>query len=142
MQFTKTILIHAPPERVWEFITRPALIRQWLADFEVEVSCEQKEGGIISFTGCLHDLPFTDRGVILDFVPFRLFRHTFYSSVSNRPDVPANHSLVEFRLVPCAPGTALTYTHSRIQTEVDLNHVALYWNTTLHVLKSLAETAL
>lgn len=134
------IAIAASPGRVWEALTTPAQMTEWMGEPEmkVEVLTDWVVGGPLRIRG-FHLVQFEDTGTVLAFEPRRLLRYSHLSSVSRLKDVPENHAILEFRLAPVDGGTSLTVEVSRCPTESILKHLDFYWRGTLGVLKRWLE---
>ncbi|MFT3839046.1 MAG: SRPBCC domain-containing protein [Myxococcaceae bacterium] len=139
--FSRTVVIDAPPERVWRALTDPAELKQWMADPKVgvEVSTTWEVGSPIRVTG-FHVTRFVNSGVVEHFEPPRRLRYTHLSSISKLADKPENHAVFEFRLEAAGPQTTLTVTVSTCATPSIFKHLEFYWNGTTGVLKRFIET--
>jgi len=135
----KTIDIHAPATRVWSILTEPAWIQQWMTDDEMNISSDWKPGSPIIIRGNLHGIPYENKGIILQWEPGRLFRHTHWSSLSQQPDLPENYATTTFILTPAAGSTTLSFTQVNVQPEVAWRHVNYYWGVALALIKKLSE---
>lgn len=138
---TTTQRIHAPPATVWQALTQPALIQQWLAQPEVGVSIhtDWTVGSPILITG-FHHLPFQNRGLVLQVEPVKRLRYSQLSSLSELPDIPENYTIFDFQLSKIPEETLLTLTISQFATESIYKHVEFYWRITLVVLGRFIES--
>ena len=134
-----TITIHALPAKVWEAITQPALIRQWMSETPIEIITNWKVGEPITIQGDWYHSRFENKGVVLQFEPERILEYSHLSSLSRLPDQVENYSVIRFALTPLEDGTELTITLSNFPTEVIYKHLAFYWNVTLVLLKKFIE---
>lgn len=135
----KTITIHAPASRVWDSLTNPELIPVWMSDAPVKVISDWKVGSAIVFNGDLHGLAYETRGTILQFEPNVVYEYSFWTSLSQVPDVQENYALITFRLIPEEDNTVLTLTQSNFVTEVIYQHFNFYWQVALALIKKLNE---
>jgi len=135
----KSIDIDAPTLKVWEVLTTPDLIRQWLSESAIDTISDWKAGSSIIQRGNLHGIKFQNKGTILQFEPEKVLKYTQWSNISRLPDSPENYSLLEFQLTWDGKCASLMLTHSNLVTEVMYKHVNFYWNTTLNKLKKLIE---
>lgn len=135
----KTVFINAPARKVWESITTPALIREWLSDTPIEVESKWEEGGEMIFRGKWHSRSYEDKGTILSYLPGQTLKYTFWSHLSQLPDVPENYSVIEFSLKPLENGTELTLTQSNFILDTIYRHSNYYWTLTLDRLKKSIE---
>lgn len=138
--FEQSIVINAPPAVVWETLTQPKLMKQWMAEPEmaVVVATDWAVGSPITVSG-VHHARFENKGIVLGFEPPRVFRYSHLSSLSRLPDKPENYSVFEFRLVAVDAGTSLTVTLSGFPTESIFKHLDFYWRGTIRVLKKFVE---
>ena len=136
---TKTITINAPPATVWAALTEPAIMQQWMAEGEIEISTDWQIGQPMIIWGHLHRVKFENKGQVLQFQPQQLLQYTHLSSISRLPDEPASYTVIAFRLLPVAAQTALTLTAWNFPTETIYKHWAFYWPVALSVLKRLVE---
>lgn len=136
---TKTVHIAAPAAVVWDTLTRPELMKQWLADTEINILTDWQVGGPIRLWGNWHGVDFETWGTVLQFDREKMLQYTHLSSLSRLPNVSANHTVIEFRLVPTEAQTALTLTLRNFPTASIYKHLALYWNVTLEIIKKRVE---
>jgi uncharacterized protein YndB with AHSA1/START domain len=136
----QSIVIDAPLAALWEALTRPALMKQWMGEPEmaIEVSTDWTVGSPIVIRG-FHHASFENRGTVLRFEPMEVVRYSFLSSLSRLPDTPESYSVLEFRLQPLEDGTSLTVSVTGFPTESIFKHLDFYWRGTTHVLKRFLE---
>lgn len=134
------IKINAPASRVWDTLTVPELIQQWMLDTPLRFLTEWRQGGTVLVRGDLHGLPFENRGEVLRFEPCRFLEYSHWSTLSLIPDTPENYSVLRFELCPQHSQTLLTLTIHDFLTFEIFKHLQFYWNTALHVLKEVAES--
>jgi uncharacterized protein YndB with AHSA1/START domain len=135
----KTITIDAPASRVWDALTNPERMKQWMAETEIDIFTDWKVGSPLVIRGNLHGIKFENTGTVLQFEPEKVLQYSHLSSLSRLPDRPESYSVVEFRLAPVEHRTTLTMTVSNFPTETIYKHLAFYWNVTPEVLKRLIE---
>lgn len=138
---SKTIEINAPSFKVWEALTDPELMKQWMADSETEINIrtDWTVRSPILMYGKLHRIKFENTGRVLQFDPGKVLEYNHLSSLSRLPDEVKNYSIIEFRLEPIENQTSLTLTLSNFPTEAILKHLVFYWNVTLEILKKMIE---
>jgi len=138
---SKTIVIDAPPFKVWDAVTNPELMKKWMADSETElnISTDWIVGRPIIMYGKLHRMKFENKGRVLQFEPGKILQYSHLSSLSRLPDQVKNYSIIEFRLAPIENRTSFTLTLSNFPTEAILKHLVFYWNVTLEILKKMIE---
>ena len=139
-QFEKTLIINASPNTVWNALTDPHLLRQWMGDpeMEIEVITDWRTGGPIVIKG-FHHMAFENKGTVLQFMPNYLLKYDYLSSLSGLPDTPENRTTLEFMLTPVGEQTSLSLIISNFPTDSIFKHVNLYWRSTIEILKKFVE---
>jgi uncharacterized protein YndB with AHSA1/START domain len=107
------IRIDAPPERVWEFFTRPEAITRWMGEYAV---LEPYPGG--EFTVDIKGAPVRGRYLELD-PPHRLLLSWGYAGSR---ELPPGASTVEVRLVRDGAGTRVHLEHRDLPEEETPGH--------------------
>ena len=133
----KTIGINAPTSKVWNALTNPDLIKEWL--FGTKVISEWKAGAAILFTGNWQGTDYADKGIIQKFDIEKVFQYTYWSGFSGLPDSPENYSVITFELMPKENSTMLTLTQSHFATEMQYEHSDKNWDATLELMKKIIE---
>jgi len=134
----QTLLLNASPQTVWNALTNPQIIKQYL--FGTETVTDWLPGSQIIFQGEYQGYQYKDKGVIQQIEPLQLLQYTYWSSFSGIPDLPENYSLVTYRLEP-QPGntTLLTLTQQGFTTPETLEHSQKNWAMVLGVMKDIVE---
>lgn len=137
----KTIEIDAPTLKVWDALTQPELMKQWMADSDTELNIvtDWMVGNPIVMYGKLHRIKFRNTGIVLQFERGKVLEYSHLSSISRLPDKLDSYSIIEFRLTPVDDRTSLTVTLRNFPTEAILKHLVFYWNVTLEILKRKIE---
>jgi uncharacterized protein YndB with AHSA1/START domain len=81
-----TITINAPAASVWDALTQPELIQQYL--FGTQVTTDWQVGSPIVYEGTWEGKAYQDKGQVLQVEPGKLLVATFWSSLAGLPDVP------------------------------------------------------
>ncbi|MCB9230728.1 MAG: SRPBCC domain-containing protein [Bacteroidia bacterium] len=136
-----SLQIHSTPGRVWEALTQQDILQKWMAEPEIglEIETDWQPGQSIITRG-FHHVKFENKGTVLEFIPQKVLKYNYLSSVSRLPNLPENHTVLEFRLNPVENGTQLTLILNNFPTESIFKHVELYWKTSLQILRELLET--
>ena len=134
---TNSILIQAPAERVWEALTDPAQIRQYL--FGTNAQSDWKEGSAITYTGEWEGKQYEDKGTIIDLIPNKKLHTTYWSSMSGKEDIPENYNNVLYELNPEGDSTLLTISQDNIADEAGVQHMNENWGKVLEGIKRVAE---
>ena len=132
-----TISINAPAARVWQALTDPKLIKDYL--FGTQVTTDWKVGSPITYKGEWQGKPYEDKGKVLQFVPEKLIVSSFWSSLEGKPDVPENYKTVRYELSPEGSGTRLTITNDNNASQDDADHSSQNWEMVLQGMKMLLE---
>lgn len=134
---TATARINAPASRVWEALTNPELIKQYL--FGTQVTTDWQEGSPITYTGEWEGKAYEDKGKILQVTAGKVLVSTFWSSLSGLPDTPENYKTVRYELAPDGAGTRLTITQDNNASREEAAHSEQNWKTVLDGLKKVVE---
>jgi uncharacterized protein YndB with AHSA1/START domain len=132
-----SITISAPASRVWEALTQPELIQQYL--FGTQVTTDWNVGSAITYRGEWEGKAYEDKGEILQIEPEKLFVSTYWSAFSGLPDVPENYKTVRYELTGSADNTILTITQDNNASQAEAEHSQQNWITVLQGLKKLLE---
>src|SRR5262245_16267879 len=107
--------INTPASRVWDAITKPELIKQYL--FGTDVISEWKVGSPIVYKGEWQGKAFEDKGKILEIVPEKSLVSTYWSPLSGIPDLPENYQTVTYQLSEKNGKTEVTITQDNNVSE-------------------------
>jgi uncharacterized protein YndB with AHSA1/START domain len=132
-----TITINAPASKVWDALTRPELVKQYL--FGTDVITDWKVGSPIKYKGVWQGKAYEDKGKVVQFVPGKLIVSTFWSSLEGLPDKPENYKTVKYELFAEGGKTKLVLTQDNNATQKEADHSANNWNLVLGKLKELLE---
>ncbi len=132
-----SIRINAPASRVWDALTRPELIKQYL--FGTQVNTDWQVGSPITYQGVWQGKPYEDKGQVLEIEPEKRIVSTFWSSLSGLEDRPENYKTVRYDLSGNDSGTILTITQDNNASEEEAMHSEQNWNMVLEGIKKLLE---
>lgn len=132
-----TTTINASASKVWEALTNPGLIKQYL--YGTEVTSDWQVGSPITYRGEWEGKTYEDKGKILQIEPERLLVSTFWSSLSGLPDTPENYKTVRYELAGADGKTELTIIQSNNATQEEAQHSEQNWTSVLDKLKELLE---
>ena len=130
--------IDAPASKVWDALTKPELIKQYL--FGTEVTSDWRVGSPITYRGEWQGKPYEDKGKVLEIEPGKRLVSTFWSSLGGLPDAPENYNTVSYELAPAGDGTRLTVTQDNNPSREAADHSAQNWRTVLDGIKQLLES--
>ncbi|MEV7662146.1 SRPBCC domain-containing protein [Paenarthrobacter sp. NPDC089316] len=130
--------IGAPPEKVWEALTDPALIKQYFLG--TNVTTTWRVGDQITYSGEYKGKAYKDKGTILVFDPPARLKTTHFSPASGLPDLPENHHTVEYLLAGDPTGTTVTITQGNNSSEEEVASSTSTWELVLGNLKEFLES--
>lgn len=129
--------INAPVAEVWDALTNPDMIKQYL--FGTNVVSDWEKGSSIVWKGQWSGKAYEDKGVILELKPGQLIQYSHFSPLSGQPDVPENYHTVTIELSVAGPQTTVSLSQDNNATNEEREHAAKNWATMLAGLKQLLE---
>ncbi|MES2727110.1 MAG: SRPBCC domain-containing protein [Bacteroidota bacterium] len=140
MIIENTISIHANPSIVWQYLTKPDLMKKWMGEpaMEIDIQTDWAIGKAITIKG-FHHLPFENKGIVLQFEPNRVLQYSHLSSLSRLANTNENYTIITFNLQPNQSETLLTVKIENFPTETIFKHLNLYWRTTTVMIKKIVE---
>jgi uncharacterized protein YndB with AHSA1/START domain len=129
--------IHAPASKVWDALTKPELIKQYL--FGTDVISDWKVGSPITYKGEWQGKSFEDKGKITEFEPKKRLSSTHWSPLSGVPDSPENYHTVTYELSEKDGSTDVTIIQDNNANEEERTHSEQNWKTVLDGMKKLLE---
>ncbi|HEX2628615.1 MAG TPA: SRPBCC family protein [Chitinophagaceae bacterium] len=138
LQVDLSITIDASPERVWNALTDPAIIKKYL--FGTDAKSDWKKGSKLTYTGEWQGKPYVDKGEIVDIVPGKLLHTTYLSGNSGKADVPENYNNVIYTLEPRDGKTVVHLTQDNIESEEGVKKMEQNWGMVLEQMKKVVET--
>ena len=91
-----TIKIKASPEKLWDVLTKPELVKQW--QYGSELVTDWKAGNPIRFTIKWQDKVFEQWGKVLEVVPQQLIRYSLFAPRPDLEDKPENYFVMNYKL--------------------------------------------
>jgi uncharacterized protein YndB with AHSA1/START domain len=136
----RTVSINAPASKVWEYLTNPHLMKQWMGEPEMnlEITTDWVVGKPILIKG-FHHVNFENKGTILQYDPLKIIQYSHLSSISRLPDIQDNYSIITFTITPFNEMTLLEIHVENFPTESIYKHLDFYWQGTANALKYLIE---
>lgn len=135
---TKSVTIRAPRAKVWEALTDPAKVTQYLHG--TVMSTDWTVGGPITWSGVWKGQSYVDKGTVLAFEPDRLLKTTHWSPLGGSEDRPENYHTVTYELAGDGDVTTLTLTQDNNATQEEADAMAENnWGPVLQALKETAE---
>ena len=107
---TASIEIAAPPAKVWEVLTNPTLIKEYLFGTNTVTSWEV--GSPVTFQGTFGENPpksYRDKGVVLTCQPGKRLSYSYWTGFSGLADAPENYAIVTYSLEITGGQTVFTW---------------------------------
>lgn len=134
---SKSIDINAEPSKVWEALTNPDIIKEYL--FGTETITDWKVGSEIIFQGEYHGQKYKDKGVVRENILNTLLSYNYWSGFSGLEDKPENYSLVTYTLKQNNNMTTLTWTQKGYANEASYKHTENSMDEFLGSIKKIIE---
>ena len=128
-----SIVIAARPGEVWDALTDPAEIRQYM--FGTTVESDWTEGAPITWRGEWQGRPYEDKGRITRVELSKVLQYTHFSPPSGAADEPEDYHVVTVMLAQDPQGTQVTLTQSGNASEEARDHSQDNWRAMLEALK-------
>ena len=133
-----TTTINAPASKVWDALTKPDQIKQYM--FGTQVTTDWKVGSPITYKGEWKGKAYEDKGKVLEIEPRKRLVSTFWSSLAGLPDKPENYKTVRYELAPEGDRTKLTITQDNNASQAEAQEAEQNWNMVLDGIKKLVES--
>lgn len=137
LEVSESILINASAERVWEVLTTPAIISEYL--YGTETITDWKPGSEIIFQGEYENTKYRDKGFILENIPLKKISYSYWSGFSGLADIPENYSTVIYLLEAKGTQTLFTWQQKGFADESRLEHSKSGMPAFLEQIKGIAE---
>ena len=136
----RQVVIDAPVEAVWQTLTDPALVKQYMYGTRLET--DWQVGSPISWKGEYQGAAYEDKGRVLAFEPGRRLEVTHWSPMGGSEDKPENYHTVTYELDSRQGSTVLTLKQSNNPSpEAARTMAEQNWAPVLEKLKEVAEGA-
>ena len=132
------VIINTSPTKVWEALTTPEIIKQYL--FGTDAKSDWKVGSPIIYSGVWEGKAYEDKGQILEIEPEKILKTTYWSGMSGKPDAPENYQIVTYELEAVDGGTKVTLTQENTQSQESIDHSMGNWKMVLDGMKKLLES--
>ena len=133
----KTIEIDASVQKVWNGLTNPEIIKQYM--FGTETLCDWKEGSEIIFQGNYEGTTYKDKGIIQKIIAEKFLQYTYLSSFSGLEDKPENYHLITYELHEQDNKTKLKLKQENIHNQEAQEHAGKNWDFVLLKIKEILE---
>ncbi|MBL7830612.1 MAG: SRPBCC domain-containing protein [Saprospiraceae bacterium] len=138
LKVSKSILISAPVGRVWEVLTKPEIIKEYL--YGTNTITDWKPGSSIVFQGEYNGQTYRDHGEIIENSLHELISYSYWSGFSGLEDTPDNYSKISYLLETMNDNhTKLTWTQEGFSNEEGQKHSEAGMDDFLKQIRSIAE---
>ena len=138
LQASESVVINANLERVWNVLTNPEIIKEYL--FGTETVTDWKIDSDIVFQGEYEGHKYRDHGVIKEHILHERLSYSYWSGFSGLEDKPENYGMVIYDLVPVdETHTKFTWTQKGYPDEERQKHSQGGMTAFLEQIKGIAE---
>ena len=118
---SQSIDVNATIDKVWEALTTPAIIKDYL--YGTETVTDWQVGSDIVFQGEWEGNKYRDNGVIIENKPKELISYSYWSGFSGLEDKPENRSTITYTLAAIDEQTIrFTWTQRGYANEQGYEH--------------------
>jgi len=133
-----TINIKASPEKVWDTITKPELVKLW--QYGSDLTTDGKVGDDIRFTTAWEDKIFEQWGKLLEIKPNELLRYSLFAPRPDQEDKAENYFEMNYVLSAENDGTKLVILQIDNRPGAKQEEPQGEENPVLQLLKQTAES--
>lgn len=126
----RDVILNAKLDEVWEALTTPELIKQYM--FNYEVTSLWQKGESISWKGKRKGVQVSEKGSIISLIKNEQFKFTLFDESSGLEDIAENYLQVTFDLKKKYDKTELTLTIQNFNDDSRrCAHIAKGWDNTV-----------
>ena len=134
----KRITIDASVDAVWQALTDPVLVKQYMHGSNMQTTWEV--GSAITWKGEWRGKAYADKGTVLRVEPKTLLSTTHWSPMGGSEDKPENYHTVTYELAERGRETILTLRQDNNASQEDADAMAeKNWGPVLEGLKAVVE---
>ena len=138
LEVSYTVEINVPAAKVWNVLTKPEIIKEYL--YGTETVTDWKPGSEIIFQGDYQGHKYRDHGVILENIPNKKISYSYWTGFSGLEDKPENYSVVTYTLNAKGDNkTEFTWTQKGFANEDGYKHSQTGMKDFLGKIKEIAE---
>jgi len=135
---SSNINIQSTPEKVWDVLTNPEKIKEYL--FGTEVLTDWNIGSLIVFQGEYNGQQYKDKGNVIENTKNELLKYDYWSGFSGLEDEPENYSLVTYKIENLDNSSVnFTWHQQGFSSEEGKCHTEQGLQSMLEKIKELAE---
>ena len=121
LQVSESIEINNTPAKVWQGLTTPSIIKEYL--YGTETVTDWKVGNEIVFQGEYEGHKYRDHGIVLEYLLNEKIAYSYWSGFSGLEDKPENYSTVVYSLKDLGGNkTGFTWTQIGFASEQNQQH--------------------
>ena len=132
-----SIVINASKQAVWNALTEPAIIKQYL--FGTNTITTWEPGSQVIFEGEWQNKKYRDKGTVLINDPGKMLQYNCWSSMSGIEDKAENYMIVTYLLDGDDGNVTLSLRQENIPDEKTKNHSMDNWKQVLAAIKNILE---
>lgn len=138
LKVSESIIINATPKRVWQVITEPELIKNFL--FGTETLTDWNVGSNIVFQGEYEGHTYKDKGMVLINTPLKELSYSYWTGFSGLEDKPENYAEIIYSLDKLGEKQVeFTWTQHGYASEENRKHSQDSMTGLLRKIKEIAE---
>jgi len=138
LQVSSSIVINATANSIWDTLTNPTKIKQFLYGTDTET--DWKVGSPIKFTGNYNGTAYHDKGNVLENEPNKLLKYSYWSSMSGIEDKLENYFIVSYILEKINENsTKFTWLQTNMASEQSVEHTEKGMPAMLAEIKKISE---
>ncbi|MFK7756031.1 MAG: SRPBCC family protein [Flavobacteriales bacterium] len=138
LKASSSITINASADSIWNTITNPEKIKQFLYGTETET--DWKVGSSIKFSGNYNGTEYHDKGNMLENKPNELLKYDYWSSMSGTEDKPENYFIVSYILEKVDEhSTKFTWLQTNMASQQSVEHTEKGLPSMLAEIKRISE---
>jgi len=139
---TRSAVLSATPERVWEALTHPGMTKQYLYNCEVE--CDWTPGSTLKWKGNYQGREVNEEGKILEIIPGRLLKYSGFDRLVEGDASRQGNIYITHEVIPHGGKTKLLITLEHFGgDETRAEFAAQQWDFEIMPrLQTLVETTL
>lgn len=135
---SSNINIQSTPQKVWNILTNPEKIKEYL--FGTEVLTDWNIGSPIVFQGEYNGQQYKDKGNVIENKKNELLKYDYWSGFSGLEDKPENYSLVSYKIEKLDDNSVnFTWHQQGFSSEEGKCHTEQGLQLMLEKIKELAE---
>jgi uncharacterized protein YndB with AHSA1/START domain len=139
---SRSVVLNASPERVWEALTHPGMTKHYM--YNCAVSSDWKPGSPVRWSGDYNGRTLDEQGDIIDIIPGRLLKYSGFDRLADGDISRDGNIYITHELIPIGAKTKLLTTLEHFEgDESRAEYAAQQWDfEILPRLQTLVETTL